>query len=163
MKQRCTDLGNQWWPCDFWKHLTISTMPASVALNFEGNYSLWGPVVTRHVRTPELRHGTTLESIHSVHSMHSMHSMHRSNSEMLAFWWQIVQSSREYCTISLSFVMEKISMHSDANMGEQLDPGMDIAVAEVQGPQFCAHDSGAILAKNRIFSRTRRASCKSLA
>ena len=54
-------------------------------------------------------------------------------------------------------------MHSDANMGEQLDPGMDIAVAEVQGPQFCAHDSGAILAKNRIFSRTRRASCKSLA
>ena len=119
--------------------------------------------MTRHVRTPELRHGTTLESIHSVHSMHSMHSMHRSNSEMLAFWWQIVQSSREYCTISLSFVMEKISMHSDANMGEQLDPGMDIAVAEVQGPQFCAHDSGAILAKNRIFSRTRRASCKSLA
>lgn len=27
--------------------------------------------------------------------------------------------------------MEKISLHSDANMGEQLDPGMDIAVAEV--------------------------------
>lgn len=36
MKQRFTDLGNQWWPCDFWKHLTISTMPASVALNLKG-------------------------------------------------------------------------------------------------------------------------------
>eukprot|EP00438_Fugacium_kawagutii_P008340 Skav233354 [mRNA] locus=scaffold394:493723:494789:+ [translate_table: standard] len=35
-----------------------------------------GPVIARHVRTPELRHGTTLESIHSFHT-----SMHRSNSE----------------------------------------------------------------------------------
>ena len=43
-----------------------------------------GPVIARNVRTPEMRHGTTLESIHSMHtSMYtSMHtSMHRSNSE----------------------------------------------------------------------------------
>ena len=43
-----------------------------------------GPVIPRHVRTPEMRHGTTLESIHSVHT-----SMHRSNSEnVLAYGLQ---------------------------------------------------------------------------
>ena len=107
----------------FWKHLTISTMPASVALNLVRSCCDSACPYT----------WTSTWNYLGEHPLRTLDAFHAFNAP-LEFWDAgfLVANSAELQGVLHHFIVnEKISLHSDANMGEQLDPGMDIAVAEV--------------------------------